>query len=231
MLLVLDIFGKFGFAEGVAGHIRVRDPEFPETFWVNPFGVSFNQIKVSDLIRVDQDGKIVEGKHTLLNQAAFAIHCRLHLARPDVIAAAHAHSVYDKTWSATGKKIDPLTQDASAFYDDHAVFDDYTGVVMETAEGDKIAEALGENKAAILKNHGILTVGNSVEEAVWWFVSLEHSRQSQVLADSLKSKLQPISHEVALSTRDNEVGFPIAGWFSFQPLFQDVMASGANIME
>jgi len=90
------IFGKFGFAEGVAGHITVRDPEFPETFWVNQFGVSFNQIKVSDLIRVDEEGEIVEGKHTLLNQAAFAIHSRLHLARPDVIAASHARSVYGK---------------------------------------------------------------------------------------------------------------------------------------
>lgn len=103
--------------------------------------------------------------------------------------------------------------------------------MIEAAGGDRIAEALGDNMDAILKNLGILTVGHSEEEAVWWFVSLERSCQSQVLADSLKSKLRPISHEVALSTRDNEVGFPIAGWFSFQPLFQDVMASGANIME
>ena len=70
------IFGRFGFSEGVAGHITARDPEFPDTFWVNPFGVSFNRIKMSDLIRVDEAGNIVEGKHQLLNQAAFAIHSR-----------------------------------------------------------------------------------------------------------------------------------------------------------
>jgi ribulose-5-phosphate 4-epimerase/fuculose-1-phosphate aldolase len=226
------IFGKFGFSEGVAGHITVRDPEFPETFWVNPFGVSFNQIKVSDLIRVDHHGKIVEGKHTLLNQAAFAIHSRLHHAHPEVIAAAHAHSIYGKTWSAMGKLLDPLTQDACAFYGDHAIYDDYTGVVLDTSEGDRIAEALGDNKAAILKNHGLLTVGNTVEEAVWWFISMERCCQSQILAESMTNlKTQPISHEVALKTRDREVGFPVAGWFSFQPLLQDVMSAGLSFME
>lgn len=225
------IFGKFGFSEGVAGHITVRDPEFPDTFWVNPFGVSFNQIKVSDLIRVDHHGKIVEGKHTLLNQAAFAIHSRLHHAHPEVIAAAHAHSIYGKTWSAMGKLLEPLTQDACAFYQDHAIYDDYTGVVMETSEGDRIAEALGNNKAAILKNHGLLTVGNSVEEAAWWFISMERCCQSQILAESMGNlKSQPIAHEVALKTRNVEVGFPVAGWFSFQPLLQDVLANSTDFM-
>ena len=223
------IFGKFGFAEGVAGHITARDPEHPHTFWVNPFGVSFNRIKVSDLIRVDEGGNIVEGKHQLLNQAAFAIHSGIHKARPDVVAAAHAHSTYGKTWSAFGKLLDPLTQDACAFYDDHSIYDEYTGVVLDTSEGDRIADALGNRKAALLKNHGILTVGNTVEEAVWWFVSMERCCQVQILTDSMKSKPQLISPEVALSTRNNEVGFPIAGWFSFQPLFQDVMAAFPDV--
>ena len=88
------VFGKFGFSEGVAGHITARDPERLDHFWVNPFGVSFNKIKVSDLILVNEEGEIVEGKHTMLNKAAFAIHSRIHIARPDVVAAAHAHSIY-----------------------------------------------------------------------------------------------------------------------------------------
>lgn len=219
------IFGKFGFSEGVAGHITARDPEFPDTFWVNPFGVSFNQIKVSDLIRVDENGKIVEGKHQLLNQAAFAIHSRLHHARPDVVAAAHSHSVYGKAWSAMGRLLDPLTQDACAFYDDHSIYDDYTGVVMDTSEGDRIAEALGDRKAVILKNHGLLTTGGTVEEAAWWFITMERSCQAQILVESMKGEPQKIDPKVALSTRNNEVGFPIAGWFSFQPLLQDIMVS------
>ena len=224
------IFGKFGFSEGVAGHITARDPEDPEKFWVNPFGVSFNKIKVSDLILVDEEGKIVEGKHQMLNQAAFAIHSRIHKARPDVIAAAHSHSLYGKTWSTLGRLLDPLTQDACAFFEDHGLFNDYTGVVLDSSEGDRIAKALGDMKAAILQNHGLLTVGGSVEEAVWWFITMERSCQSQILAESTGTKPIPISPEVARSTRGFELGFPVAGWFSFQPLWQDIIAQFPDLM-
>ena len=89
----LRLFGKFGFDEGVAGHITARDPEFTDEFWVNPMGKSFKQMKVSDLLRVNHKGEIVEGEG-LLNGAAFTIHSAIHTARPDVIAAAHSHSVY-----------------------------------------------------------------------------------------------------------------------------------------
>src|SRR5271167_2804972 len=152
------LFSKFGFDEGVAGHITARDPEFPDTFWVNPFGVHFSQITVSNLIRCDHKGAVVEGDYPV-NTSAFAIHSRVHAARPDAVAAAHAHSMYGKAWSSLGRLLDPITQDACAFYEDHALFDDYTGVVYETSEGDRIAQTLGNRKAVILRNHGLLTVG------------------------------------------------------------------------
>src|SRR5438128_2583753 len=85
------IFSAYGFSDGAAGHITARDPEHPDTFWVNPFGMHFGQIKVSDLIRVDAEGNVVEGTRPV-NVAAFAIHYQIHQARPDVVAAAHAHS-------------------------------------------------------------------------------------------------------------------------------------------
>src|SRR5271169_2325532 len=158
------LFSKFGFDEGVAGHITARDPERLDHFWVNPFGMHFGQIRASDLILVDHAGAVVEG-HAEVNLAAFAIHSRIHAARPDVVAAAHAHSLYGKSWSSLGRLLDPLTQDSCAFYEDHVVFEDFTGVVEETSEGDRIASALGSRKAAILRNHGLLTVGHSVDEA------------------------------------------------------------------
>src|SRR6266550_3800217 len=92
------LFSRFGFDEGVAGHITARDPELTDHFWVNPFGMHFGHIRVSDLILVNDRGEVVEGDHQV-NTAAFAIHSQVHAARPDVIAAAHAHSVYGKTWS------------------------------------------------------------------------------------------------------------------------------------
>src|SRR4029453_3769461 len=89
------LFARFGFDEGVAGHITVRDPEHTECFWVNPFGMYFGQIRVSDLVLVNKKGEVIEGNRPV-NTAAFAIHSRVHAARPEVVAAAHAHSVYGK---------------------------------------------------------------------------------------------------------------------------------------
>ena len=152
------LFSKFGFDEGVAGHITARDPERLDHFWVNPFGMHFGHIRVSDLILVNHEGEVVEGDMPV-NGAAFAIHSQIHAARPDVVAAAHAHSIYGKSWSALGRTLDPITQDVCAFYDDHAVFDDYTGVVLDIEEGKRIAHALADNKAAILRNHGLLDRG------------------------------------------------------------------------
>lgn len=224
----LRIFGKFGFDEGVAGHITVRDPEQSDHFWVNPMGRSFKQMRVSDLLRVDHEGNVVEGEG-LLNGAAFTIHSRIHMQHPEVTAAAHSHSVYGKAWSSLGRKLDPLTQDACAFYEDHAVFEDYTGVVLDLSEGDRIAEALGDNKAAILQNHGLLTVGESVDEACWWFVTMERSCQAQLLAEAAGTP-KPIPHEMALHTAE-QVGSTLAGWFSFQPLYDVIVAEQPDLLD
>src|SRR5438270_1129174 len=176
------LFSRFGFDEGVAGHITARDPELNDHFWVNPFAMHFGHIKVSDLILVNAKGDVVEGNRPV-NTAAFVIHSQVHAARPEVVAAAHSHSTYGRAWSTLGRLLDPLTQDVCAFYDDHALFDDYTGVVVELEEGKRIAHALGEHKAAILRNHGLLTVGQSVDEAAWWFITMERSCQVQLLAE------------------------------------------------
>ena len=209
------LFSRFGFDEGVAGHITARDPERLDHFWVNPFGMHFGQIRVSDLILVNHEGEVVEGDRPV-NGAAFAIHSRVHAARPEVVAAAHAHAIYGKSWATLGRLLDPITQDACAFYDDHGLFADYTGIVYETSEGERIAQALGQKKAAILRNHGMLTVGQSVEEAAWWFITMERSCQAQLLAEAVGTPVK-IGHEQALATR-GQVGGSYAGWFQFQPM-------------
>lgn len=223
------LFGKFGFDEGVAGHVTVRDPERSDHFWVNPFGISFKQMKVSDLILVSHDGEIVEGKHTLLNQAAFAIHSRIHKNLPHVTAAAHTHSVYGKSWSSLGRKLDMLTQDSCAFFDDHVVFDEFSGVVYDVEEGDKIAAALGQKKAAILQNHGLLTVGHTVDEAAWWYITMERTCQAQLMAEAAGSPIS-IDDETAAHTC-KQVGSPLSGWFSFKPLFDVISAEQPDMFD
>lgn len=217
------IFSKLGFDEGAAGHITFRDPEFPETFWVNPFGIDFSQICVSNLIRCNEDGDVVEGKYPV-NRAAFAIHSKIHIARPDVVAAAHSHSLYGKTWSVLGKPLALITQDSCAFYNDHALYNDYGGVVFELDEGQRIANALGNKKAVILQNHGLLTVGQkSLEECVWWFISMEKCCHVQLMAEAAAGgkPLLTISDEAAKQAY-NIVGNSFAGWFQFNMLYQRI---------
>ena len=225
----LRIFGKFGFDEGVAGHITVRDPIDPDTFWVNSMGRSFKQMRVSDLLRVSHEGEILEGAG-LLNGAAFTIHSHIHKARPEVTAAAHAHSLYGKTWSSLGRLLDPLTQDACAFFEDHALLDDYTGVVVDMSEGERLAQVLGNRKAIILQNHGHLAVGGSVEEACWWYVTFERSCQAQLMAEAAAGKPKPIPDEMAGHTR-GQIGNTMAGWFSAQPLFDVILAEQPDLLE
>jgi ribulose-5-phosphate 4-epimerase/fuculose-1-phosphate aldolase len=221
------LFGKFGFDEGVAGHITARDPELLDHFWVNPFGMSFSHIRVSDLILVNDKGEVVEG-NAAVNGAAFAIHSQIHAARPDVIAAAHSHSVYGKTWSTLGRLLDPITQDVCAFYRDHALFDDYTGVVLDLEEGKRIAHALGDAKAAILRNHGLLTVGHSVDEAAWWFITMERSCQAQLMAEAAGTPVLIDEQHAELTA--SQVGSHIAGWFSFQPLYAKITREQPDLL-
>ncbi|AEW96042.1 hypothetical protein SCATT_36710 [Streptantibioticus cattleyicolor NRRL 8057 = DSM 46488] len=223
----LRLFGRFGFEEGVAGHVTARDPEFTDHFWVNPFGMSFRHVTVGDLILVNEDGQVVEGRYHV-NQAAFAIHSQVHRARPDVVAAAHSHSTYGRALAALGELLEPITQDVCAFYEDHALFDDYTGVVVDTEEGRRIAEALGPHKAVILRNHGLLTVGDSVDAAAWWFITMERSCQVQ-LAAKAAGKPVAISHENAVRTRD-QLGNDLVAWINYQPLHQQTVRAEPDLL-
>ncbi len=210
------MFARCGWSEGTAGHITARDPELTDHFWVNPYGVHFARIKVSDLLLVNDKGVVVEGDRHVI-AAGFAIHSQVHAARPDVVSAAHAHSMYGKTWSSLGRLLDPITQDVCSFYNDHALFDDFTGVVLDPDEGKRLAHTLGDSKAIILQNHGLLTVGQTVDEAAWWFIKMERSCESQLLAEAAGTP-KLIAPEVAELTK-SQSGTALAGWYSFQPLY------------
>src|SRR4029079_16601569 len=202
-------FARWGYDEGVAVHITARDPELLDHFWVNPFAMHFGMIKVSDLILVDDHGTVVE-RSKGVDTAALAIHSQIHAARPDVVAAAHSHSMHGKAWSALGRLLDPLPQRACALYTDHALFDDYTGVVLDVEEGKRIAHALGGRKAVILRNHGLLSVGHTVDEAAWWFISMDRCCQSQLLAEAAGTPVL-ISEDDATHTA-TQVGGHTIGW-------------------
>ncbi|KAF2796003.1 class II aldolase/adducin domain-containing protein [Melanomma pulvis-pyrius CBS 109.77] len=220
------VFASRGFDEGVAGHISVRDPILTDHFWLNPLSTHFSLIKVSDLILVNEAGEVVEGNEPI-NAAAFAIHSAIHKKRPDVHAACHAHSTYGKAFSAFGRELDMMTQDSLRFYKSHGVYKQFGGVVLASEEGDRIAEALGGGKAAILQNHGILTVGHTVDEAAFWFLSLDKTCHAQLLVDAAargSGHEKKIIPDREASESYKQVGTPEKGWLAFQGYYDEILA-------
>jgi len=220
------VFADRGFDEGVAGHISVRDPILTDHFWLNPLSQHFSQICVSDLILVNEDGQVVEGDEPI-NAAAFAIHSEIHKARPDVDAACHAHSVYGKAFSVFGRKLDMMTQDSLRFWNSHGVYDNFGGVVLDREEGKRIGKALGNGKAVILQNHGLLTVGKTVDSAAFWFISLDKTCHAQLLVDAASAgsghKKKLISDEEAEFSY-SQVGTDDKGWLAFQGYYDEQLA-------
>ena len=120
-------------------------------------------------------------------------------------AACHAHSVYGKAFSVFGRELDMITQDSLRFYKSHAVYDNFGGIVLDREEGKRISKCLGNGKACILQNHGLLTVGQTVDEAAFWFMKIF------------------INDEEAAFTYE-QVGIPEKGWLAFQGYYDEILA-------
>lgn len=139
LALAFRVFARHGHCEGIAGHLTLRDPVLDGHFWVNPFGecedksyllftnsglgLHFSLVRPEDLILVNHEGRVVDGgRNRILNYSAFAIHAAIHSARPDVLCAAHSHSTFGRAFCATGRLLDPITQDSCVFFKDHALY-------------------------------------------------------------------------------------------------------------
>lgn len=224
----LRLFGKYGFGEGISGHISVRDPEFSDRFWVNPFGVSFNLVRVRDLICVDSNGTVVAGDHPI-NPSAFVIHSKIHEMSPNAEAAAHAHTANSRALGALGRLLEPLDQESAAFYQDQVLYDDYRGPSIAIEQGADIAEKLGDRRAILLRHHGLITTGGSIEEAVHWFFTYDSCAEVQLLASAAGSP-KPMNHDQATAARDG-FGDRQLGWFSFQLLYDEIVAESPELLE
>jgi ribulose-5-phosphate 4-epimerase/fuculose-1-phosphate aldolase len=125
--------------------------------------------------------------------------------------------------------LDPITQDVCAFYGDHSLFDDYTGVVLDLEEGKRLAHALGDSKAVILRNHGLLTVGQTVDEAAFWFITMERSCQVQLMAEAAGTPVLIDKDQAELTS--TQVGSNIGGWISFQPLYDRIVREQPDLLD
>jgi ribulose-5-phosphate 4-epimerase/fuculose-1-phosphate aldolase len=224
-------FALQGFDYGFAGHLTVRDPENPGLYWTNPMAVHFSQVKVSNLILADHEGHVVEGSHAI-NRAGFVLHGAVHEAHRDIVAMCHAHTVYGTAFAALGKKLEPISQDAAAFYEDHVVIGDEAGAVaVEPKAGHKVANAFTGVKAAIHQNHGLLTASrHSIESAAFWFIAIERFCQQQLAVDATGITPRLVTPERARYSREH-VGSEYIGWLHFQTIWSQLVATQPDMFD
>jgi ribulose-5-phosphate 4-epimerase/fuculose-1-phosphate aldolase len=216
--LAYRIFGTLGYGQTGDGHVSARDPERTDHFWLLRYGVPFKHATVDELVLVAPDGSLAEGSGGI-NTAAYNIHHPVHAARPDVVSAAHCHSPYGTPFSAQARLFEPLSQESCMFVFDQALFDDEELAVMSTAGGERIARAMGDANLAVLRNHGLLSAGDSVEAAVARFVLAERVAEVHIKAGA---GARPISEEGAKETALAYQRGNVA-WHAFQFLVRDVV--------
>lgn len=196
------IFGALRWGDMGDGHISARDPEREDCFWMLRYGVSYHKARVSDLVMVDPDGQVAEGKGPI-NRAAYFIHHPILMARPEAVSAAHVHTPWGTPFSAEVRPIEPISQESCVFFEDHAIFDDEEVQIQDTDGGKRIAAAMGSHRAVILRNHGLLTATDGVAETVGLFVELERVAEVHMKARHAK----PISAEAARYAKEDLTSF------------------------
>jgi ribulose-5-phosphate 4-epimerase/fuculose-1-phosphate aldolase len=224
-------FAQHDFDYGFAGHLTVRDPEFPELYWTNPMCIHFSQVKLSNLVLVDHKGRVVEGKHAI-NRAGFVLHAAVHEAHPDIVSMCHAHTVYGTAFAALGRPLDPISQDAAAFFEDHVVIKDEAGqVAVEEQAGLAVCDWFKGVKAAIHQNHGLLTASrHSIEAAAFWFIALERCCQQQLLVEATGLKPVMVSADRSRYSREH-VGSEYIGWLHFQPIYEQLAKTQPDMFD
>ncbi|MBS0393253.1 MAG: class II aldolase/adducin family protein [Proteobacteria bacterium] len=219
------VFGARGYSEGLLGHLTVRDPEFADRLWVNPIGVPMRQVQVADLVQVNHDGAILAGKGPV-NPAGLLLHAAVHRARPDVAAMCHAHARAASTWSALGRVLDPITQDACVFYERQALIRE-PRLVRDADSATRFAAAFGSQRVAIHVNHGIFTTGQTIDEAAWWFMQMNECCVAQLGAEAAGRPATYAPEEARWIA--STLGTPLFGWLSFQSVLDDLRISQPDI--
>ena len=196
----------YGMADMAANHISARVPGEEGTFLINAYGMMYEEITASSLLKVDHHGNILTSpdfgdlKYGL-NKAGSVIHSAIHHARADVGCVIHTHSWASMAISSLECGLLPLTQTAMRFL--KISYHNYEGVVLDESEQESLCRDLGMNEAMILRNHGALTVGRTVGEAFNWMHRLELSCHAQLGAMSCNSPLSKVSQKVLDETWNN----------------------------
>jgi ribulose-5-phosphate 4-epimerase/fuculose-1-phosphate aldolase len=181
------LIAQFRMTDLVYTHISARIPG-TEHFLLNPYGLLFEEVTASNLVRIDIEGQIVEDTPYEVNPAGFTIHSAIHRARPDVNCVLHTHTRAGIAVSCLREGLLPLSQIALQFYG-RLAYHDYEGIALDLDERERLERDLGQHKAMILRNHGLLTAGESVPEAFSLMFYLERACEIQIAALSTGREL------------------------------------------
>jgi ribulose-5-phosphate 4-epimerase/fuculose-1-phosphate aldolase len=185
----------FNMTDLLYNHITCRVPGTEGQFLINEFGLGYNEITASNLVKIDIDGNVIEEGEHRINFPGYVIHSAVHAARPDVVSVMHAHTLYGMAVSALEDGLIPLQQETYQFYN-RVAYHDFEGQAVHTDERERLVTDLGDKDAMILKNHGLLTVGGSVAEAWVAMWQLEKACQIQVVAQSTGQEVHRVPEPV-----------------------------------
>ena len=197
---------RFGFSDIVWNHITARVPGPEKHFLINRFGLRFDEVTASSLIKLDQDGNVVDGAQEI-NITGYVIHRGIHAARADIACVMHSHSAAGLAVSALEEGLLPVIQDAMMFYN-RLAYHDYEGLSTDTAESERLAASLGAHNAMILRNHGLLTAGGTVGEAFIRMYYLERACRAQIDALATGRELRLPAPEVCEHAAQQYQHFP-----------------------
>ncbi len=189
------LMAGFGMIEMVANHISARVPGTDNQFLINPYGMLYEEMTASSMIRIDIDGKVLFNDTDYdVNEAGYVIHSAIHGARHDVDCIIHTHTLAGMAVSAMKCGILPIAQSSMRFSD--IAYHDYEGVALRLEERERLVQNLGNREAMVLRNHGLLTVAPSIPECFNNMYRLERACQLQVTALSCNTELQMPPGEV-----------------------------------
>jgi len=189
----------YGMSDMMANHITLRVPGQEHAFLTNPYGMMYEEMTASCLVKIDHDGEVLYmpdfgDLNYGLNKPGFILHSAVHKARPEVNCIIHTHTAAGLAVSSLACGMLPINQTAMRFL--NVSYHDYMGVVLDMAEQEVLVHDLGTTDAMVLRNHGLLTCGRSVGEAFNWMHRMELSCRAQLAAMACNTPLQPVSQQV-----------------------------------
>ena len=191
----------YGWADLIATHLSARVPDADDQFLINPFGLTFDEMTASLLMKADEDGNLLSQSDYDMNPAGFVIHSAVHMARPEVACVIHTHTQAGVGVATQKNGLLPLTQQSLAVLATTS-YHEYEGIAFDMSERERLAQDLGNNNVLFLKNHGLLTVGNTVGEAFMWMYRAERACRFQLAFQQAGVEATEISEEMQKITMD-----------------------------